>query len=383
MRLLYLTADPGVPVLGHKGASIHVRELATALSRLGAEVAIASPRVEPAGDSLDAPIELASIPRVAPAVDERGLGEALEAQRASVLELARRLGADAIYERYSLFSDAGVEAARTLGIPHVLEVNAPLREEARRFRTLPQPDLAAEIERRVYGGTRRILAVSPALRALLEREGIEPERLQVVGNAVAPERFPARLVREDGAFAVGFCGSLKAWHGIEVLLEACKTAFAEEPSLRLEVIGTGPLDRVIRAVGLPRTRFVAHGALPHAVAIELLRGWDGGIAPYLPVADFYFSPLKVLEYMAAGICPVASALGQIPTLLGDDERGVLVPAEDSDALAGALVELARNPERAAELGRRARDYVFETHTWERNAEIVLDALRRKPKELAA
>ncbi len=383
MRLLYLSGDPGVPVLGHKGASVHVRELATALSRILVEVAIASPRTEPAGDALDAPIALLPIPRVAPDASEVDLRTALEAQRAAVLEHARLFDADAIYERYSLFGNAGVEAAAALGIPHVLEVNAPLREEARRFRTLPHPALAREIERAVYRGTGRLLAVSPAIKRWLEAEGVEPERVEVVPNAVAPERFGPRRKRRDGDFVVGFCGSLKAWHGIEVLLEACATAFAEEPSLRLEVVGSGPLEHLLREPGLPADRLIAHGAVPHAEAIECLRGWDAGVAPYLPLDDFYFSPLKVLEYMAAGLCPVASALGELPALLGEDDRGVLVPAGDAGGLATALVELAHRRRRALELGRRARKHVLEAHTWERNARVVLDSLRGRARELAA
>jgi len=383
MRLLYLTADLGVPVLGHKGASVHVRELARALARLGVEVAIASPRTEPAGDSLDAPIALLPLPHVAPEATELELCMALEGQRAAVLEHARAFGAEAIYERYSLFGDAGVEAAAALGIPHVLEVNAPLREEAQRFRSLRHPVLASEIERRVFQGTARLLAVSPALRRWLEGEGVEPDRVEVVPNAIEPERFAPRRERRDGTFVVGFCGSLKAWHGIEVLLEACKAAFAEEPCLRLELVGSGPLEHLLHDPGLPADRVLAHGAVPHANAIECLRGWDAGIAPYLPLDGFYFSPLKVLEYMAVGLCPVASALGAIPALLGGGDRGVLVPAGDAGLLAAALVELARYRRHAAELGRRARGHVLETHTWERNARVVLEAISVRSRELAA
>jgi glycosyltransferase involved in cell wall biosynthesis len=383
MRLLYLTADPGVPVLGHKGASVHVRELATVLSRLGVDVAIASPRTEHAGNSLDARIAVCPIPRVSPDLSECELRIALEAQRQAVLALARDFDAGAIYERYSLFSDAGVQAAAALGIPHVLEVNAPLREEARRYRTFPHPALAAEIERVVYGGTSRLLVVSRALKRWLEAEGVGAERIEVVPNAVAPERFGPRRARRNGTFVVGFCGSLKAWHGIEVLLEACATAFAAEPSLRLEVVGSGPLEQLLSEARLPSERLVAYGALPHAAAIDRLHGWDAGVAPYLPLDDFYFSPLKVVEYMAAGACPVASALGEIPALLGEGERGVLVPAGDAEELAGALVALARGRRRTLELGRRARRYVLQEHTWERNARAVLDALGGRAVEVAA
>jgi len=380
MRLLFLSCDPGVPVLGQKGASVHVRELASALSNLSADVAIASPRTEPAGDTLDAPIPLLRLPKVSPDASVPELRVALGVQRAEVLEAARSFAADAIYERYSLLGGAGVEAAETLGIPHVLEVNAPLRDEARRFRTLSHPDLAGAIEQRVFRGTGRILAVSQALRRWLEQEGVESERIEVVPNAVAPGRFGPRRPRGD-ELVVGFCGSLKPWHGVEVLLEACAIAFAEEPTLRLEVVGEGPLEHLLDSAGLPADRLSALGSLSHAGAIERLRYWDVGLAPYLPLENFYFSPLKVVEYMAAGLCTVASDLGDLPTLLAGD-RGVVVPAGDVQRLASALLELARNRDRAAELGGRARAYVLETHTWERNARVVLESFERS-RELAA
>jgi glycosyltransferase involved in cell wall biosynthesis len=382
MRLLYVSCDPGVPVLGHKGASVHVRELARALSRLGADIAIASSRTEPAGDTLDVPVPLLPLPRITPEAVEPDLLVALDTQRAAVLEAARTFAADAIYERYSLFGDGGIRAAGTLGIPHVLEVNAPLREEARRFRTLPNPDLAAEIERAVFAGTRRVLAVSRALERWLEEEGVEPERIEVVPNAVSPERFGPRRPRGDDAFVLGFCGSLKAWHGIEILLEACAIAFAEEPALRLEVVGSGPLAGLLDSSGLPAGRLRALGHLRHAETIGRLRSWDAGVAPYLPFEGFYFSPLKVVEYMAAGLCVIGSDVGDIPALLDRGRRGILVRPGDAHALASAFLELARDRDRATELGRRARSFVLAAHTWEGNARLVLGSFQRS-RELAA
>jgi glycosyltransferase involved in cell wall biosynthesis len=382
MRLLYLSSDPGVPVLGHKGASVHVRELASALSRLGIDVAIASPRTEPAGDTLDAPVELLPLPGIRPKTSETELRAALEVQRAAILEAARSFAAEAIYERYSLFSDGGIKAAAALGIPHVLEVNAPLRTEARRFRTLPHPHLAADIEGTVFRGTKRILTVSRALRRWLEGEGVEPGRIEVVPNAVAPTHIGRRRDRADDEFVLGFCGSLKAWHGIDILLEACTIAFAQESTLRLEVVGSGPLEYLLASANLAPERIRAFGALKHADAVERLRCWDVGVAPYLPLEDFYFSPLKVVEYMAVGMCPVASELGDLPVLLDHGGRGVLVPAGDAERLARALLELARDRQRTAELGRRAREYVLDAHTWEQNARVALDSFRDS-RELAA
>jgi glycosyltransferase involved in cell wall biosynthesis len=374
-RLLYLSCDPGVPVLGHKGASVHVREIATALSDLGADVAIASPRTEPAGDVIDASVGLIPIPSIPSKASEADLREAISTQLEAVLDVARSFAADAIYERHSLFGRAGVDAGLRLGIPHVLEVNAPLRTEASRFRTLPHPGVASDIERIVFRGTDRIMAVSQALRRWLVAEGVAPERIDVVPNAVASDHIGVRRMRDDDEFVLGFCGSLKAWHGVDVLLQAASIAFSQEPALRLEVVGSGPLEHLLDSAGVRPERLRAFGALPHAAALERIRSWDVGVAPYLPVEDFYFSPLKVVEYMAVGLCPVASDLGDLPALLDDGGRGVLVPAGDAERLASALLELAQDRQRAAELGRRARAYVLDAHSWQGNARIVLDTFR--------
>jgi glycosyltransferase involved in cell wall biosynthesis len=382
MRLLVLSCDRGIPVLGHKGASVHVRELASALSRLDVDVVIASPRTEPMGDVLDAPIELMTIPSIPSEASEGELRAALEEQREAVVDIARAVDADAIYERYSLFGEAGIATALTLGLPHVLEVNAPLRAEARRFRTLPHPRIAAEIERTVFRGTDRILAVSEALRRWLEDEGVERKRIEVVPNAVTPERIGRRRPRTDDDLVLGFCGSLKPWHGIEVLLEAFTMALALEPTLRLEVVGSGPLEHLLNSTNLPAERVRTFGALPHADALERVRDWDVGVAPYLPLDGFYFSPLKVVEYMAVGLCPVVSDVGDLPPLLDGGGRGLLVPAGDAVRLAAAFLELASNRDRAAELGCRAREYVLEAHTWEKNARVVLDSFSAS-RELVA
>jgi glycosyltransferase involved in cell wall biosynthesis len=306
----------------------------------------------------------------------------LERQREAVLNVARSVAAEAIYERYSLFGGVGLETAIRLGIPHVLEVNAPLRAEARRFRTLPHPHLAADIEGAVFRGTTRILVVSQALRRWLEEEGVEPARIEVVPNGVDPTHIGERRSRDDHEFVFGFCGSLKAWHGIDVLLEASAIAFAHDPALRLEVVGSGPLDHLLGSADLPAETVRVFGALPHSDALERLRGWDVGVAPYHPVEDFYFSPLKVVEYMAVGLCPVASDLGDLPALLDHGNRGVLVPAGDAARLASAFLELAHDRVRAAELGRRAREHVLGAQTWEKNARVVLDSFDAS-KELAA
>jgi glycosyltransferase involved in cell wall biosynthesis len=385
VRLLYVTADPGVPVLGHKGASVHVRELVEALAAAGTSVTIASPRIRYDGERIAADVELVAINPVLPKdyATRTALRRAVREQAIQVSELARTRGIQAIYERFSLFSNAGARAAAGLGIPHALEVNAPLRDEARRFRTLPHPEEAAAIESVVLASTDHVFAVSEELRGVLVDDGVEPEKVEVLPNAVDPLKFPLRHSPSGRGFTVGFCGSLKPWHGVELLLEGVRLALVEEPALRLEIVGAGPGDELLANSDPPGLSLVRHGALTHRAALETMACWDVGVAPFLPVPRFYFSPLKVLEYMASGLCVLASDLGQIRGLLGNGERGVLVPAGNVDALAGALVALARDPGRTAALGARGRSHVLSSFTWAGNAKRVLRALMARPTELVA
>jgi glycosyltransferase involved in cell wall biosynthesis len=378
MRLLYLTCDPGVPVLGHKGASVHVREMVDAFAAAGASVLVASPRIEPDGNEPSSSAELVHIDPVRPARYQSvaSLRKAIAAQTRRVQQIARQHGAEAIYERMSLFGASGVRAARLLGLPHVLEMNAPLCDEARRFRSLPHPREATRLEAEMCTATDHIFPVSDALSALLVQAGVPPAKVTVAPNGVDRRKFLSRK-RPQPLFTIGFLGSLKPWHGVDVLLSAFRLALASRPELRLEIVGTGPERASIEAADLPPDRLGYHGALPHAAAIELLAGWDVGVAPFLPVPDFYFSPLKVVEYMAAGVCPVGSSLGQIKTLLGDG-RGVLVEPGDVEALSDAIVRLAAHRADAAEIGARARTYALASFSWQRNARQALRVLAGSP-----
>ena len=108
-----------------------------------------------------------------------------------------------------------------------------------------------------------------------------------------------------------------------------------------------------------------------------LRAMDVVAAPYPELADFYFSPLKLFEYMAAGKPIVASATGQIVDVIEDGRTGLLVPPGDAGALAAALRRLfrRRGTGRAAGAGREARLEAESRHRWRDRLLVVLDLWR--------
>ena len=214
---------------------------------------------------------------------------------------------DFIYERYSLWSDAGARAARRLGIPLVLEVNSPLLLEQLAYRRLVLRDEAERVERDVFRGADLIFAVSEEVRAYAVSKGAAPETTHVQHNGVDLEKFcphglKAELPFDDDTPVIGFSGSLKPWHGLEDLLDAFRILRRRAIPCRLLIVGDGPMKSWIE--GFAKGGHMSHlvhvtGWLEHARIPEFIRRMDIAAAPYPAIENFYFSPLKLFEYMAS------------------------------------------------------------------------------------
>ena len=89
---------------------------------------------------------------------------------------------------------------------------------------------------------------------------------------------------------------------------------------------------------------------------------------------FYWSPLKLFEYMAAGLPVIAPAIDRIGKLVRHGQEGVLYDARDPGALAGAICSL-RSPELRRRLGAAARMRAVREFGWDRHCERLSSALR--------
>ncbi|EXF25891.1 glycosyltransferase [Nesterenkonia sp. AN1] len=425
MRIGYLLPDPGIGIFGSKGASVHAQEMIRAFRALGHEVTVFCTK---RGDKHDDPTS-ASVPEdlgdlpvfVVPVSGVKGAA----AREAAVVRVAGRMaelaaegGFDLLYERYSLFSTAGAAARRRRGVPLVLEVNAPLLDEQRRHRVLHDEQTAAAATLESFTQADLLSCVSApvaewARRLLSEHHAVHEAApvVRVTPNGVDPARFrPARF--RAGRFSpaqvgpgpfdprpadpepadlldtvtIGFLGTLKPWHGTDLLLRAFAEVLAPAPELqrvlRLRIIGGGPerqrLESLTAELGLgERVEFT--GPVSPAQVPKLLAGVDIASAPYpapTPDAEHYFSPLKVYEYLAAGVPVIASAVGELPELLhGDAEpAGITVPPGNVEALAQALIRLIQDPARRADMGTAGRRLVEAQHSWSMRAQHVLAAV---------
>ena len=388
LRVGYIVADRGIPVFGRKGASIHVQAMVGALSEIGHEVEILAAVVGDSANTLEARcIEVPAHDDSSPRLDgdrseqlakERRCLTLGESMFQSILDRHRERAFDFLYERYSLWSAAGVRAARRLGIPCVVEVNAPLVFEQKNYRRLQLEAEAYRIEREVFLGADTLIAVSEVVKSYALSRGAVEERVFIAPNGVDTERFrpevpPVQLAPTEDRFVIGFVGSLKDWHDVGTLLDAVKTLVREAPDYHLLIVGDGPLRRwiegYIRGAGLE-----GHVTVTGWVSYEDMPGFvnrfDVAVAPYGRMQGFYFSPLKLYEYLAAGRAVIASDVGQVGDVIADGESGVLVTPGDAEELAAGIRELRADPQHREGLGRAAREFAL-GRTWLRTAENVV------------
>lgn len=394
------------------GQAVHVREMIAALRGLGHEVEECA-LVPKAARGVE-PERTAAPPRatrgrvagdstVARPTPGRGwqslrlprlLLEAMEVaySRAAARRLVaagRALRADFVYERHALHCDAGLRAARALGVPLLLEVNSPMCDEMAKLGLLRFPRRARRSERRVLEGADRVLAVSEVLRQRLLQCGAAPERTLVIGNGADPERFGA-VAREGGAhlrqalglsardFVVGFVGYARPWHRLDLVLEAVCDAGLQHAHLC--IVGAGPALPALRAqaerLGV-QGRLHCVGDVPAAQLPAYVCAFDAAV---IAAINDYASPLKLFDYLAAGVPTVVPDQPNLREVVTDGETALMVPPGDARALAGALCRLGGDPAFATRLGAAGRRALHDHDwTWLGNARRVVaafEAVRR-------
>lgn len=245
----------------------------------------------------------------------------------------------------------GAAAARALGLPvvwHIREILPPGRR--RRW-----------FGRQLRSGASRIVAVSHAVAAWLDEEGLG-DRVEVVHNGCAPAPTLSdqadvrkKLGLPSTAILVGFFAQIVRHKGAVDLVRAASRAIAEVAELGIVIAGAGsPTEMEYLQREIADSPFSERMTVlpPQKEVWDLLAAVDMAAVPSRWPDPL---PRSVMEAMAAGKPVVGYRTGGIPEMIVDGETGFMVEPGDVDGLAERIVELARSADLRQELGGAAAD----------------------------
>jgi glycosyltransferase involved in cell wall biosynthesis len=270
-------------------------------------------------------------------------------ERAAMLALCRRVNSDLVHTHGYRPDVLDASVPRHLGIPTVTTAHG-FTGGAWRNR------LYEYVQRRAFRRFDAVVAVARALGERLARSGVPRARLHVVPNAWrrskeplsrAAARHTLGLPAED--FVVGWVGRLSGEKGPDVLIEALP--YLNTVPLTVSLIGDGPERQSLEARATQRGvagRIRWHGVVPDAE--RLYPAFD----VFVLSSRTEGTPVVLLEAMGAGVPIVTTAVGGVPDVVSNAEA-VLVPSEDSRALAAAIHDVQAHAAAAARRARAARE----------------------------
>lgn len=230
------------------------------------------------------------------------------------------------------------------------------------------------MQRVQYRSASGLIAVTPSLRNwLVEKTAPKTPPIEVVPNGANIDLFrvDAPSTRVLPERYVVFFGGLTRWHGVDTMLSAVN-ASAWPAGVSLVIAGEGQeLNRLRSYAAAPGSCLTLLGRLPY---VEVPGIVSKALAGLVPIGDpdrrsamAGLAPLKLFETLACGVPAIVSDFPFQADLVRNGQCGLVVPPDDGLALARAVAELAVNPDRAKEMGRRGRDLVCNEHSWDRRA----------------
>jgi glycosyltransferase involved in cell wall biosynthesis len=374
MKILYSAIDQVVP--GTRGGSVHVNAVATGLAALGHEVTVLVTKGE-------GPFPAGAVRWIA-MTPPFGANQLRWVRSREVKRFAEQLRPEVIMERYYNLGGEAILHAQGLKALAVLEVNAPVIDHPGSTKALLDRAL---LVRPLQRWRERVCAAADLIvtpSAAILPAGTPPSKVLELEWGADTERFhprasgPVPFTPPPGTTAV-FAGAFRSWHGAIHLARAIRALHERgRPDISGLFVGDGPELAAVRAEAMGLDNVVFAGAIPHEQMPAALAATHIGVAPFdigahKPLSlGFYWSPLKMFEYMAAGLPVVAPAVARIPQLVEHGREGLLYDPSDPGALAGALERLCDAPLRKT-LGAAARARAVREYGWKAHCEALSSA----------
>ncbi len=384
MRILYITAEC---VPGNTGGSVHAYEAASHLSKQGQDVTVLCHRADGQKE-----IETGNGFRIFRS-PMRLFGKAF-----SPLALLRfphlNEPFDVIMERYYATSFLGAYLSRVKKIPLVLEVNNPHLEELREKKDFPKFLLPAA-KALTNMTLRQASLIFTPLKNILPQEFLP--KVREISWAVNTTLFhpgtrksgKCAEIRKQyglgGKYVAVYAGTFRSWHAVAQIAGAAEIIAAQRKDFCVLMVGKGDLfDDVKRKILERKLQDVCilTGEQPYEDVPDFLGAADIGLAPFALTATmqkqgFYYSPLKIFEYMACGLPVITTKIPSLDGLVSEGKTGFLLPENWTvDDLARLLLRFMSDKVDFSMSGKRAREAVATEFSWNTHVRTLVQEMER-------
>ncbi|SKB59438.1 Glycosyltransferase involved in cell wall bisynthesis [Salegentibacter salinarum] len=294
-----------------------------------------------------------------------------EEQKTFSIDLERFKNAPFVWQHHDLFQTRGLKLAKKLGVPSVLFVDAPYVWESKKWgvhrlgwewfakrRGDAHPCKKADL----------ILVVSEDVKRAVMDLGIPESRILITPCTVSQKMFDkakGSVVRESlgltNNFVIGWVGSFRKFHSLDLLVEAFLDVSSTMPEAKLLLVGEGPerlrLQEKVENYGL-HDRVIFSGNVPHNEIHSYISSFDLAVLPSQSNEGFHYSPLKLREFFAAGVPVIASAVGDVETVVRESHGGWLVRPGSKEAITEMIGKIEKDRTARISAGEKAKSYAI-------------------------
>jgi len=289
---------------------------------------------------------------------------------------------DLIYERLTQNKTTVSVCTQKYEIPLIVESNAPV--EDRRDWGAPLFYITKRLEKTVLNRADAVTVVSTPLKKYYERTGIDAQKIFVLPNGINQERFSPENVSRDvraelglyDKIIVGFVGTIAFYHGIELFSTLARICRSSGDDVHFMIVGADQVyghwtNQLRSTLGQEQlsNMFTFTGPIPNTEVPNYIAAMDICL---LPRFMWYGSPMKIFEYAAMGKAIVAPDQENIRDALTHGETALLVKSDNPATIVQAVKDLVRDERLRDQLGNAAREHILSTHTWNKNAERILE-----------
>jgi len=265
-------------------------------------------------------------------------------------------------------------------LPSVTTVHTPMRTHARHYEETDLSAIAEKLqstfcyrmEREIINRSDLITTVSHTVPFELSEYGVNPDDVVVIGNGVNEETFkPGEGNRNNSQYRyVLYSGRLGFGKGLFDLIKCAEKLCAAQPDLKFILAGDGPLrarlEEDASALGLQKN-IIFLGRVDEDRLVPLYQNATVFVLP----SHYEGLPTVLLEAMACGVPPVATAISGNSEVISSRVNGILVPTKDPDMLAAGISDLLSDENLREEMGDAARRTIEESYTLERVCQNLL------------